>query len=118
MTTHTWACYCMYHSEVGDGGDSTSDGSNVESGGRRRSDGHHSGSDVCAGEEGMAPSLAEFDVLRFRNSFLKVRSIVSCETRFLFREKSTFEFSQDSKLGLVQRPLPSEPLGLWNWSRR
>ena len=64
-----------YHSEVGDGGDSTSDGSSVESGGRKRSDAHHSGSDVCAGEEGMAPSLAEFDVLRFRNSFLKVRSI-------------------------------------------
>ena len=72
---------CMYHSgckEVGDGGDSTSDGPSVasaESGTRRRSDGHHSGSDVCTGEEGMTTSLAEFDVLRLRNSFLKVRSI-------------------------------------------
>ena len=64
--------------EVGDGGDSASDGSSVasaDSGARRKSDGHHSGSDVYTGEEGMATSLAEFDVLRFRNSFLKVRSI-------------------------------------------
>ena len=64
--------------EVGDGGDSASDGPSVASaelGARKKSDGHHSGNDVCTGEEGMATCLAEFDVLRFRNSFLKVRSI-------------------------------------------